>query len=44
MAGSSWGAIMCGNGFLFPMGYWDNMVMGHSCRNDQPPLVSREEI
>jgi hypothetical protein len=25
--------------FLFPMGYWDNMVMGHSCRNDQPPLV-----
>jgi SAM-dependent methyltransferase len=26
--------------FLFPMGYWDNMVMGHSCRNDQPPLVS----
>ena len=24
--------------FLFPMGYWDNMVMGHSCRLDQPPL------
>jgi trans-aconitate methyltransferase len=25
--------------FLFPMGYWDNMVMGHSCRTDQPPFA-----
>jgi hypothetical protein len=24
--------------FRFPMGHWDAMVMGHSCRNDQPPL------
>lgn len=26
--------------FLFPMGWWDNMVMGHSCRTDQPPFAS----
>lgn len=25
--------------FLFPMGYYDNMVLGHSCRKDQPPFA-----
>jgi hypothetical protein len=24
---------------LFPMGYYDNMVLGHSCRMDQPPFA-----
>jgi Methyltransferase domain len=23
----------------FPMGYWDTMVIGHSCRMDQPPFA-----
>lgn len=25
--------------FLFPMGYWKNMVMGHGSRKDLPPYV-----
>lgn len=25
--------------FLFPMGYWDSMVMGHGSRKDLPPFV-----
>lgn len=24
---------------LFPMGYYDTMVIGHSCRKDQPPFA-----